>query len=102
VGVAVALAWLLGERGTACTSIVDWNVGAGIGAPCSSDEQCQGSSCIDDICASPCEPDGTCPGGTVCAERLCQVPSSVAFFLPGQWGRKISATRSSSLGKSSS
>jgi basic membrane protein A and related proteins len=86
-GVAAGVAWLLGSA-VACTSIVDWSVGAGIGAPCSSDEQCQGSSCIDDICASPCEPDGSCPGGTVCADRVCQVPSSVAFLLPGPVGQE--------------
>jgi len=86
-GAAVGLAWLLGGA-AACTSIVDWDLGAGIGAPCSSDDQCQGSSCIDDICASPCEPDGSCPRGTVCADRVCQVPTSVAFLVPGPVGQE--------------
>lgn len=87
VGLIVGVAWSIGGA-AACTSIVDWSVGAGIGAPCSTDEQCQGSSCIDELCASPCEPDGSCPGGTVCADRLCQVPLSVAFLVPGPVGQE--------------
>jgi basic membrane lipoprotein Med (substrate-binding protein (PBP1-ABC) superfamily) len=80
-----ALAWLL--LGAGCTSLVDWGLGAGLGASCSSDEQCQGSSCIDGLCTSICDPE-PCPSGSVCASGLCRVPVDATFVLPGPVGQE--------------
>ncbi|HTJ84725.1 MAG TPA: BMP family ABC transporter substrate-binding protein, partial [Polyangiaceae bacterium] len=67
----------------ACSVLVDPEVGRGIGAPCSADDQCQASSCTDGICAIGCNDTAGCPGGAVCARSLCQLPLSVTYVHGG-------------------
>jgi simple sugar transport system substrate-binding protein len=75
---ASALVW-----STACSVVVDPDVGAGIGATCSTDDECQASTCEGGICAIRCNDTAGCPGGAVCANELCQLPLTVAFVHAG-------------------
>ncbi len=76
--ITAALAW-----STACSVIIDPEVGAGIGATCSNDDECQASTCEGGICAIACDDTAGCPGGAVCANALCQLPLTVAYVHPG-------------------
>lgn len=64
---------------TGCTVVIDVDVGAGIGATCQRDDQCQGSSCLDGICTRRCADDAGCPGGTACANGICELPMRAGF-----------------------
>ncbi|MBL8740526.1 MAG: BMP family ABC transporter substrate-binding protein [Myxococcales bacterium] len=74
---------------SACTLVVDPEVGAGLGTACAVDDQCQGASCIEGICAVACGDSNGCPGGTQCAELLsgnggsCQLPLRAGFVYAG-------------------
>ncbi len=63
----------------ACTVVVDPEVGAGIGTPCTLDEECQGSTCEDGLCAVRCADTSGCPGGTLCSDGSCQLPLLTAY-----------------------
>lgn len=65
-----------------CTVVVEPDVGAGLGATCTFDGQCQASSCIDGLCAVRCGDSAGCPGGTVCAQGVCHVPIQAAYLFP--------------------
>lgn len=65
-----------------CTAVIDIEVGAGLGASCNFDDQCQGASCIDGVCAVACGDSNGCPGGTTCADGSCQLPLRAAFVFP--------------------
>lgn len=59
-----------------CTFINDANVGLGIGEACQSDDDCQGSSCVEGVCTLECGSDGDCPDGSTCLPGgTCGVPS---------------------------
>lgn len=66
----------------ACGLIVDTDVGAGLGTRCFDDDQCQGSRCIDSVCAIACGDASGCPGGTHCASGSCQLPLATVFLYP--------------------
>ncbi len=66
----------------ACTIAVEPDIGSGLGASCSFDDQCQASSCIDGVCAVRCGDTSGCPGGTVCAVGVCHLPLSAAYVFP--------------------
>ncbi len=84
MAVAVGVALL---AGAACTKLVDVDLGAGIGATCLRDTECQGSSCLDGICTRRCADDAGCPGGTVCASEICELPLRVGFVYPFPLGQ---------------
>lgn len=67
---------------TSCEGFVDPLVGAGIGASCTRDDECQGATCQEGICANACE-FGRCPSGLVCSRDLCQLPLRVGFVYAG-------------------
>ncbi len=73
----------------ACTLLVDPEVGAGLGTACAFDDQCQGSTCIEGICAVACGDSNGCPGGTECAQLLsgnggsCQLTLRAGFVYGG-------------------
>jgi simple sugar transport system substrate-binding protein len=66
----------------ACQSLVDVDLGAGIGAPCGTNDECQGSSCLDGICTVRCADDAGCPGGTICSREICELPLRVGYVYP--------------------
>ncbi len=66
----------------ACANLVDERLGAGLGATCEADDQCQGSSCLDGICTIRCGDDNGCPGGTVCSNEICELPMRVGYVYP--------------------
>ncbi len=68
--------------GVACQGLVDTDLGAGIGAPCLGDDDCQGSICSDRICTRTCGDDAGCPGGTICADEICELPMRVGYVYP--------------------
>jgi basic membrane lipoprotein Med (substrate-binding protein (PBP1-ABC) superfamily) len=63
-----------------CQLVVDDHPGAGIGASCSKDEQCQASKCVEGICTIPCSAPADCPSPTFCAGGSCQLPMRVGFI----------------------
>lgn len=69
-----------------CEEFASNQIGRGIGTACSTDDECQASSCVAGICTIPCpEEAGTaCPPGTTCAADTCQIPLAVGFIYPGQ------------------
>lgn len=76
---ALAVAALLAG---ACQSLVEVDLGAGIGATCSVDDECQGSSCLDGICSRRCGDNAGCPGGTECSVGICELPLNVGYVYP--------------------
>jgi basic membrane protein A and related proteins len=62
-----------------CQTLVDTELGAGVGANCRFKDECQGSDCVDGICVIPCKANG-CPDGTVCSENYCQLPMKASFL----------------------
>lgn len=66
----------------ACQGLVDVDLGAGIGATCATNDECQGSSCLDGICTVRCADDAGCPGGTVCAREICELPLQIGYVYP--------------------
>lgn len=66
----------------ACGLIVETEVGAGLGTRCFDDDQCQGSRCIDSVCAIACGDVSGCPFGTTCASGSCQLPLETVFLYP--------------------
>jgi basic membrane protein A and related proteins len=66
----------------ACANLVDERLGAGLGATCEADDQCQGSSCLDGICTVQCGDDHGCPGGTICSKGICELPMRVGYVYP--------------------
>ncbi|NUO50793.1 MAG: BMP family ABC transporter substrate-binding protein [Polyangiaceae bacterium] len=77
-----AVVLLLVASVPACANLVDERLGAGIGATCEADDQCQGSSCLDGICTMQCGDDNGCPGGTVCSKGICELPMRVGYIYP--------------------
>lgn len=71
----------LGLAAASCTLLVDPQAGAGIGATCTTSDQCQGASCIDGLCSLHCGDSNQCPGGTVCASGSCQLPAKALLLL---------------------
>ncbi len=83
----------------ACEGFAPHQIGAGLGANCDRDDQCQGAKCLDGVCAIPC--DGTkCPKGMVCAAALCELPVQVGFIYPGEVAQEP-FTQSVEIGRSS-
>ncbi|NUO53363.1 MAG: BMP family ABC transporter substrate-binding protein, partial [Polyangiaceae bacterium] len=78
----VAAPFLLVATVAACANLVDERLGAGIGATCEADDQCQGSSCLDGICTMQCGDDNGCPGGTICSKGICELPMRVGYIYP--------------------
>lgn len=72
-----------------CQAFVDTEPGAGIGAACRKDTDCQASACFDGVCAIECAPGSNeCPAGTFCSDAaLCQLPMRVAALYPGPGGK---------------
>jgi len=82
-GLCVAIAGALLQVVTSCSILIDPEVGKGVGAQCSRDEECQASSCVDGLCTIGCNDAAGCPGGAVCAKDLCQLPLTVAYVHGG-------------------
>lgn len=94
---ALLLLFVVGAAG-ACQGFATSSLGAGLGASCDSDDQCQGAKCVGGVCAIPC--DGTkCPTGMVCAAALCQLPVVAGFVYPGEVQQEA-FTQSLELGRS--
>ena len=68
-----------------CTAIVDSDIApAGIGAKCTSSEQCQAGTCgSDGLCTSACAASTDCPETTQCFVGQCQKPLTVASMWVG-------------------
>jgi basic membrane lipoprotein Med (substrate-binding protein (PBP1-ABC) superfamily) len=63
---------------------LDGEPGAGIGAPCEEDGDCQGAQCIDEVCAAACSAASDCPAPSVCTGAgLCQLPLRAGFVYIG-------------------
>ena len=63
---------------TGCSMITDSSVNpSGIGAACSSNDDCHASTCDNGICVSKCSADLDCPTGTQCVKGLCHAPLKV-------------------------
>lgn len=92
LGLMLAAATLLGAA-SGCHLMLDGEPGAGIGAPCEEDSDCQGARCIDEVCAAPCSAAADCPAPSVCTRAgLCQLPLRVGFVYAGdpqleEWSR---------------
>ena len=78
--------------GIGCSLTTKTDVGAGIGSPCQSDDQCQAARCMPPvagtkatggICATTCLVDADCLSGSVCAKGMCQLPLTVGVALTG-------------------
>lgn len=74
-----------------CSLATDTAIRAGIGKPCSADDDCAGAVCQKGavltepeagICSQPCKSDPDCLSGTVCATGFCQVPLTVGLTIP--------------------
>ncbi len=81
-----------------CQAFVDTETGAGIGATCGKDEDCQASSCVDGLCTKDCSSADDCPEGTSCLAGSCQLPLRAAFLWVGDpatedWTRAHEAGR---------
>lgn len=79
-----ALAAALGASGallsSGCALLLDGEPGAGIGAPCEDDGDCQGGVCVNEVCAAGCTTSSDCPAPSECTRSgLCQLPLRVGF-----------------------
>ncbi|MCC6558871.1 MAG: BMP family ABC transporter substrate-binding protein [Polyangiaceae bacterium] len=92
-GFGIAMAAHASIAGAGCQLFVDSEPGAGIGAPCERDAECQGAQCIEGVCASPCTGPVNCPAPARCMrDGLCQLPLRVGFVYAGdpaveQWAQ---------------
>jgi basic membrane lipoprotein Med (substrate-binding protein (PBP1-ABC) superfamily) len=57
--------------------------GLGIGSACTTNDQCQNTSCNDGVCTKNCSTDIDCPSPSFCAKGLCQVPLVVGAMYSG-------------------
>jgi len=84
VSFGIALAACSALSGGGCQLFVDSETGAGIGAPCEQDADCQGAQCVAEVCAAPCSGADDCPAPALCMrDGLCQLPLRVGFVYPG-------------------
>jgi hypothetical protein len=61
-----------------CQLLVDSETGAGIGAFCRTDDDCQGVQCMDQVCTKMCGGAGDCPAPSECMSGYCQLPATSA------------------------
>jgi len=79
IGAALVAACALAAA-SGCHLLLDGEPGAGIGAPCDEDSDCQGARCLDEVCAAACAAASDCPAPSVCTSAaLCQLPLRVGF-----------------------
>ena len=64
---------LIALSGLSCTLIVDRKLRAGIGAPCSIDDECQAGTCAQGSCTAACSTDTDCPAPSLCFSTQCRV-----------------------------
>jgi basic membrane lipoprotein Med (substrate-binding protein (PBP1-ABC) superfamily) len=83
----------------ACHNFAPSDLGAGLGASCSGDDECQGAKCTNGVCAIACGDGSSCPKGTICAAALCQLPVVAGFIYPGEVQQEP-FTQSLELGRS--
>jgi len=68
---------------SSCTIIAKTDVKQGIGTSCTSNDDCNGSTCNNNICVSSCNTNADCVTGSVCANKLCQLPLNVGLIYTG-------------------
>jgi basic membrane lipoprotein Med (substrate-binding protein (PBP1-ABC) superfamily) len=66
----------------ACSSSTAANK-VGVGAACTSSDECQAASCNDGLCTKNCTTDLDCPSPTRCFKSLCQFPLRVGAMYSG-------------------
>ncbi|NUP10846.1 MAG: BMP family ABC transporter substrate-binding protein [Polyangiaceae bacterium] len=54
----------------ACSVITGSDIGLGLGQPCETDDECQASKCIENVCTRECAEDADCPEGSACLDTL--------------------------------
>jgi basic membrane protein A len=87
VGAAPLILMMLGTSLAGCTLVTDYDFGAGIGASCEDDVDCQGgAACQGGICTLSCEAEEDCPEGVGCIGGVCQSPLPVGFVFVGTVG----------------
>lgn len=76
------LGWPFLVMALGCTLVVDPQAGAGIGAVCDASSECQAAECLDGLCTVRCFESAGCPGGTLCANEVCQLPLAALVVVP--------------------
>lgn len=70
-----------------CSLVVERDLKAGVGATCTSNDQCQGegAQCTFGMCTTGCETNADCPLGSVCggAEKRCVTPLKIGALFIG-------------------
>lgn len=59
--------------GANCSLIASSELKNGIGASCSSDDDCQGGVCSDGLCSLECSTSDNCPDPAICISGLCKL-----------------------------
>src|SRR5688572_28045012 len=114
-----ALALFLVLAGAHCTLIADAELKAGIGRPCTTNEDCQASICdrgactipcaedrecappslcFDGLCSAGCKLDTQCAADQACIDRTCKATTRIAALLPGAAGGEDGWTTSHKQG----
>lgn len=70
------LAIVIASCGLGCPTFVDYKVGLGLGAVCTTTEECQGAECENGICTRHCDTSADCPSGSTCKAATCVVPAA--------------------------
>ena len=76
------LGWSSLVMSLSCALVVEPQPGAGIGASCEASSECQAAECLDGLCTVRCFESAGCPGGTLCANEVCQLPLSALVVVP--------------------
>ena len=96
--VFASLAFGLASLAGGCSLVVNDDLKKGVGSVCTSDTDCQGSSCSDGICTLDCKGSTDCPSGTVCAtDGTCQRELRIGAIFIGNSGEGWTKTHGDGL-----